>query len=420
LQRRTASRGTLEKQSQGGNMSAVPVLKVSLLAAVFVAGFGNGVPLRAQEVIVQQATNPDSVKKKTFRVIREISVAQSSNSNLIIGTETRAKTDPLRDSIGNLAVTFGLEKIFPQQGNATLLFRFGNVSQQNVTTLRSQNLTVSAMATKFFGPKATLRFNGDFDSYAFYNFRDLSFNETRLRLEFERFTGLGLIYELGANFRNKRFHNRIANVVGFTLVNSRRAEVGIRLKYWQTRWLRLGGRYLLTWEGWDKTDSQYLQFLSGLTADERRNDFTHSVQPEITVVPFRQFAVTVGYQFQQNLANSDYYRFRAHSLVYQGTLKLGDSHVIFAEGSYGIVDYYRRRFDMRYLNTKEDFRTTFALQYDLRFMPFLYINAKYTYFANDSNDAIDFNPATSLTYSNFAQDVISVGARLDLTEVDLF
>lgn len=396
-------------------MPAVPVLRNSAALVVVVARLS--APIHAQEGAPGQAEIPS--QPGSLRIIKELSVAITGNSNVIVGTETRSKNDPIRDTIGNFSAAVGLFKSIPSQGNVSVLYRYTFVNHDQTPILRTRSHSLSASAEKIFGQKGTLRLEASFAVFDFYKFGELSFAEYRLNAGLKRFTDLGLIYEMQVRFRGKGFLNEVSNTVGYTLVDSRRFEAETRLKYWQTRSLRLGLRANLAREAWSATESAYLQFLSGLGAGEGRHDLTHSLQPEATWVPAESWALTLSYQLQRSISNSDYYSFWGHSAIFQTTLQIGDRTLVFAEGSYGVFDYPRRHFDSRYQNTKEDFRTSLSVRFEHRLADYLSFEAKFTHFSNDSNDSIDYDPRTSLTYSSFTQDVFTLGLRFDLTDVEL-
>jgi len=357
---------------------------------------------------------------KRSKWIKEVGFSLAHNSNVVIGTETRAKLDPVEDNIQNLNLRFGFYRALADKGFLVALYEFDLVDHAQTRILRSRNHGLQLALERPLETNRALQLGGDVTYYGFHNLKEVSFYHTNVTVQLETFTRSGLIYELALTFSSRNFPSGTSNVVGYSLVNSQRLEGSARLKYWYTPWMRWGLRSTVNREAYDKTRSTYLLAVSGLSRDDHRIDLTPSLQPEILLVPFQKLALTLGYQFQYNDSNSDYYRFLGHTLIARMVIRLNERALLFGEGTYGVFDYFKRRFDDRYLNTKEDFRRSLALDYRYELTEYLQVEAQYTYFANDSNDSLDYNPLTTKTYSTFSQAVFNLSFKIDLTDVDLF
>ena len=394
------------------------VLRIILVLILFLFIVGRHHSAAAQEKpkpVVEIQT-----KEKNFKFIKEFGYTLSRNNNVVIGTETRAKLDPLRDSINNLNATLGLYQRFPNRGEIYGLYSIDLINHDTVDFLSARQHSLLVFGERYFGLSTSLRVRGNLKFFDFYNLNELSFLQNSLEISLDKITSLGIIYELDAMVGNRSFPNGISNITGYALVNSRQVQLSTRVKFWQTAWLRWGLRYSLFLEQYDGTESTYLNTLSGLTSDEGRRDLIHSLQPEVTLVLLKGCALTLGYQHQRNASNSDYYKFRGNTMFAQSTIRFNDENLLFVQASYGIYDYYHRQFDERYINTKKDFRTSFNLNYQYRLLDFMFWEARYAHFNNDSNDSIDFDPLTSKSYSTFSQHVFNVGLRFDLTDLDIF
>ena len=181
----------------------------------------------------------------------------------------------------------------------------------------------------------------------------------------------------------------------------------VRLRYWLGSDWRLALTYridVFTFSSnllW--SDPPLVAFV-GLPEGTERQDFTNVVQPEVSYLAGGSLVLTLGYRFEDNRSNSPAFRYRAHRTMAVGYWEVTDRHIAFTEVRYGIYDFYSFQFDSRYRNTRSDLRLDVAANYRFVVNDSFYLQARYGLLLNDSNDSINFNPGTSLSFSTFSQN----------------
>jgi len=181
----------------------------------------------------------------------------------------------------------------------------------------------------------------------------------------------------------------------------------VRLRYWLRNDWRLALTYridVFTFSSNLLWSDPPLAAFVGLPEGTERQDFTNVVQPEVSYLAGGSLVLTLGYRFEDNRSNSPAFRYRAHRTMAVGYWEVTDRHIAFTEVRYGIYDFYSFQFDSRYRNTRSDLRLDVAANYRFVVNDSFYLQARYGLLLNDSNDSINFNPGTSLSFSTFSQN----------------
>lgn len=218
----------------------------------------------------------------------------------------------------------------------------------------------------------------------------------------------GLLTDLRYELSSQDFTGDAPRLTFANLDNtSHRGEA--RLRHWLGDAFRLALTYrvdVFSFSSNLSPDPRLAAFV-GLPPDIGRVDLVNVLQPELTVL-FDTFIVTLGYRLEDNRSNSDAFTFVGHRGIASAYWEPSDSHILFGELRVGRADFYRFRFDSRYRDTRADLRLDAAASYRFVIDDHLYLQGRYSFLSNDSNDALDFNPATSLSFSTFRQNRIEV------------
>jgi hypothetical protein len=133
----------------------------------------------------------------------------------------------------------------------------------------------------------------------------------------------------------------------------------------------------------------------------------HRLDSHVLLNPSDVWSVSAGYEFRLRHSNGEYYSFRGHFLSgYAVYMQFGGT--LRASALWGVVDFFDRRFDPRFLNTREDFRAVLNASYSRLLTSRLGITGSYSYVSNDSNDSEDFVPATTLSYGGVEQQALTI------------
>jgi hypothetical protein len=216
----------------------------------------------------------------------------------------------------------------------------------------------------------------------------------------------GLLTDLRYEFSWQDFSGDAPRLT-FGNLDNRGHRGEVRLRYWLRDDWRLAVTYridVFTFSGNLLWSGAPLAAFVGLPEGTERQDITNTVQPEISYVAGGSLVLTLGYRFEDSRSNSAAFTYRAHRAIGAGYWEITDRHILFAEVRYGRYDFHSFQFDSRYRNTRSDFRLDVAANYRFVLNDRFYLQARYGLLSNDSNDSIDFNPGTSLSFSTFSQN----------------
>ncbi len=357
-------------------------------------------------------------KPVQFQFLTRVQVAGVYNDNLIIGTESRTPLPALADRYMTYTVDLGLGIALPFNQNLTVQYGYYKEDEQQVTFLRRVDQSFAVAWQGNIGGFLYYNLKADYRSYDFTELSDLDFNQLSVKLfSLWQFRN-GARLHLDVSRQEKRFVQSSDNVTGYSLVNARETRVNLRLQKWVWRDWRLSVRVLGGAIEYDPTRSIFLNNLSGLLPTQARRDIRWVVQPEVGKLLWRDaLLVTIGLQGEVNHSNTDYYDFWGIRGLTDVGWSVAKNHFVALETGYGMYRYPRRQFDSCYQNTKEDFRLSLALTYQWDITAYLTAEVKYQLLYNNSNDAMDYNPFTTLTYSTFQQNQIQVNVKVDMSRL---
>jgi hypothetical protein len=382
-------------------MSALSILKnVSFLLAILFCLVNSNL----------YAQNPAPLK-----FIVKGTIEGNSNNNLIIGTETRRKIEPIEDQALNVSLDLGIDIPVFKTDRFSFIYKVYNENQQNTDFLkRTDHSFISSLRGKLFN-KFGYNVEGSFKSYLFRELENLNFNQLSLVTKLHYMFESGITIETQYLFRNRDFTGDNNNVTGYSVIGSNQNTIKFRAKKWLSQYFRAGIEYIYSAERFQSTPSTYLNAISGLSAKGKRQDTYFAIQPEITTLLFdRMILLNVGYQIESNSSNSLYYNYEGFKGLADVVIDLHEDHSFSAEFTYGAYQYPDRQFDKRFTNPKEDFRTTFFLTYNWDVFDFLTWKLTYNYMENDSNDSPFYKQSYSLTYSSFKQSIVGTSFQFNI------
>ncbi|MBI1927513.1 hypothetical protein HYR99_25135 [Candidatus Poribacteria bacterium] len=358
------------------------------------------------------AQYPDGV-----RFIKAFQISGGSNNNILVGKQTLFLNAPQRDFVSNAQAKLGFQTTVAgtsQQLTGSYQFdlsRFAELPNWNGRT-QALHLTFERSAeSRGEVTSSLLQLRGNFQSYD-QNNDEYSFLQYQIGAHLKRFLPKGFLVELDYDFKRGDFLSD-TNKDTYYNITSNTHRLQARVKLWHSTRARSHLRYQLALPRYAGNLSDLLEGLSGLTRGQIRRDWTHSLLWEWRYLPSTRAPFSIGYQFQNNRSNSPYYRYRAHQvgLVSIVNFRFKGENRLIVKGEWGFFDYYQRRFDSRYLNTRKDWRIGVNLTYDRPLIRLLTLEVKYSLIDNNSNDTIDFNPDTSISFSSFSQSLAQIALK---------
>ncbi len=333
------------------------------------------------------------------------SISAISNDNLIIGTETRSPMKPISAQFLTYSVTAGVNMALAVSHRLAAAYSFYVENQPQASFLRRNDHTLSLDVKGQAGNSFGYVVNGAYRLYHFKELGSLNFNQTHLHGAVYYQLPFGLMLEGGYFYLNKHFTEDDNNITGYSLVTSTQQKFEARAKKWLGKRFRLSLRYSAGNLHYEPTSSTYLNHISGLSPEQERIDHFFAVQPELLILLWgNRVLFNLGYQAERNSSNSDYYEYSGLKALADIVIAPHPKHTFTVETNFGVYDYSLRQFDVRYKNTKEDFRTTVFVTYQWEVSGLLNLQINYNFMKNDSNDSFDYNPLTSRTYSSFTQN----------------
>lgn len=331
-----------------------------------------------------------------------------SNDNLIVGTETRTQTEPIQDLTGNTLFDIAITGDVSQSGSYSVDFLLDVVQHQETEFLRERNRLLRG---SFIGTIGDRFHYGTKIEYGWNKFPNLSnANSRKIGLSsYLRFYLLkGLLGVLRYDYASSEFPNIGTGAAGYSLIKSKSHEFTFDVRKWLSDKIRFGLTYKFKGTKYASTESVYLIGLTGLGENEERFDNYFRVQPELTYVIRRNTLLNGGFKLINNNSNTKYYDYSGIGSFFDIIQRFNNSTSLSAGISYGLYSYDKRQFDSRFLNFKKDYRTTIMLTLLHNINDNILIEFSYRSNRNSSNDSINFNPTTSLTYSTYTQNVIAV------------
>lgn len=189
---------------------------------------------------------------------------------------------------------------------------------------------------------------------------------------------------------------------------SHRGELNVRL--WPRSNVRVGAIYTLERLEFSPDLDYSIQSVAafvGLPQGESRRDVTNAVQPEVAWVR-DGLVLGLGYRFEDSHSNSDAFTYISHRAVAIAYWEPCKGHSLFVDARYGPYGFFRFHFDPRFVDTRHDTRLDVVANYRYVVSSHLYAQARYTRVRNVSNDSVEFDPITSLSFSTFAQNRIEL------------
>ncbi len=380
------------------------VLKRTLTWVTLLAGiWGNTGVLWAQK------TSP------VFQWITRAHIAAIYNDNLVIGTESRTPLPPLDDRYLNYTVDVGFRLALPFSQYLTAMYSYNKEDEQQVTFLQRVDQVFYGEWWGQLGRFLRYQVVARYQSFDFVELSELNFNQFSLKGYTVWQIPNGMQIHLDVSREQKRFVRPSDNVTGYSLVDASENRFNMRWRKWVTHHWQIDFRLLVGAIVYAPTKSVFLNNLSGLSPVQQRKDKRLILHPRIGRLLWNDaLYLSGGIQVEQNNSNSDYYDFSGVQVTGDVAWSLTTHHFLAVEGAYGVYRYPRRRFDSRYRNTKEDFRLSFAVTYQWEITAYLELELNYQLLQNNSNDSIDYNPFTTLTYSTFQQNVFKATVHVDL------
>jgi hypothetical protein len=250
--------------------------------------------------------------------------------------------------------------------------------------------------------------------YDFYNFRPWSFLQVTALARSTRYFGGGFVLELAVRGEIREFTDDVRAPLDYSVIDDRMFGGEMNMKRWLSSSWRVRGGYRVSATRHDPTASTFLLDRSGLGAVEARRDVNHRLDAEVMWSRENTWAVSGGYEFWMRASNSDYYDLRGYLLRGYAVYQPAFGGLLRATALWGVVDFFDRRFDSRFIDTREDFRGVFSLSYRRAVAPAVDITLAYGYVHNDANDSEEFDPRTTLSYGDVTQRSISVSLDYSL------
>ena len=353
-----------------------------------------------------------------FEGIVRLQVRGNVNDNLVIGTETRSPLPALGDTYLDYSLRMGVRVHLPFQQSIGAYFTYYKEDEQQVTFLRRVDQTLAldwtGNVTRYFAYYVIAQNR----SFSFEQLSELNFDQ----LSIKAFTTLqftwGLKVQTDFSHERKHFVQHLDNITGFSLVDATENRVNVQLTKWFTSHWQLRLRFLKGQIRYAPTTAAFLLSLSGLNETTGRQDNRTLWQGGIArLLANNQVLIYLGRQIEQNESNSAYYTFRGKKALLDVGYTPAENHFIAVQSSMGKYTYPHRQFDVRYQNIKEDFRLSVMVSYQWQMLEYLQLELSYQFIRNDSNDSIDYNPFTTLTYSTFNQNIARVRLTVDLSEL---
>jgi len=217
----------------------------------------------------------------------------------------------------------------------------------------------------------------------------------------------GLLLELNYGWESRQFLDKSLRNT-YQNISSNTHSIDSDVKIWLNTYLRTMIKYSMKYESFEGAGSFSLSVYSGIPQGAGRKDITHAVGLEELVLLNKIILLNFMYEYKYNNSDSGRYAYRANRFgmdIYYEVIK---GHTMYAMGGLTFFEYFNNNYDVRYLNTKEDYYTDFSLGYVYEFTGEITAELRYNYTSNDSNDALDFNAAFSKSYSNYTRSNLAL------------
>ncbi|MBI2388555.1 MAG: hypothetical protein HYV09_02965 [Deltaproteobacteria bacterium] len=205
-------------------------------------------------------------------------------------------------------------------------------------------------------------------------------------------------------------------------IDSRGHHFELELRHWASRRVRLRALHEVSTTAYDGNLSVTLADYAGLSAGVERHDIGSSSTVEIMAAPVHDLVLTFGARYEVNDSNSPAFLYRAVHALGTALVALGEGHAVYAQVGAGRYTFPENRFDRRYSNTRQDFRSDVALVYRWDASEHLRIELAVRRVDATSNDCASFSPERdpsglpvySRSYSCYARTRAEMSARWEL------